>query len=164
MTIVGAPEGDVHFLAQAITLAQTNVTDGGGPFGAVIVDDVHRMLAWGVNRVTATPDPTAHAEVEAIRAAARETGSFSLVGCTLYASCEPCPMCLACALWARVDRVVYAADRSDAADAGFDDSAFHDLFSTRDDVPWPLTRQHLAHPDALAPFHDWASSADRTGY
>ncbi len=95
------------------------------------------MVATGQNRVTRDLDPTAHAEVLAIRSACAELGDFALTGCTLYASCEPCPLCVSAALWSRVDRVVYAADRHDAARGGFDDLAFYDLF-TRDRSTWPM--------------------------
>jgi guanine deaminase len=155
---------DAHFLDQAIALARANVPDGGGPFGAVVVDPARGMLAWGVNRVTATCDPTAHAEVEAIRAAAHEVGDFSLAGCTLYASCEPCPMCLAASLWARLDRVVHAAGRLDAARAGFDDSSFHQLLVTDDSAVWPLARRQVTRPRAGAPFEDWTRFAGARPY
>lgn len=109
-------------LQRTIALATANVADGGGPFGAVV-----RLpggeLVEGVNRVTATNDPTAHAEVAAIREACARSGSPELRGAVLYSSCEPCPMCLSAALWARLDLVVFAAGRGDAARAGFDDSA-----------------------------------------
>ncbi|MGA8254963.1 MAG: nucleoside deaminase, partial [Nocardioides sp.] len=126
---------DEQWLTRAIELAVSNVTDGGGPFGAVIVRD-DALLATGQNRVTRDLDPTAHAEVLAIRAACLAVGDFSLVGCTLYASCEPCPLCVSSALWARLDRVVYAADRHDAARGGFDDRAFYELFS-QERGTWP---------------------------
>ena len=101
---------DADWLRQAIDLAARNVGEGGGPFGAILVKD-GQVVAEGVNRVTADLDPTAHAEVVAIRAACRTIGDFSLEGATLYASCEPCPLCLSAALWARLDAVVHAADR-----------------------------------------------------
>src|SRR5690606_576281 len=117
-------------LTQAIELAARNVAAGGGPFGAIVVTPDGRVFE-GVNRVTTDNDPTAHAEVTAIRTACRALGTFDLSGCVLYASCEPCPMCLASALWARVDRVYFAADRHDAARAGFDDAVFYDYFEGR---------------------------------
>jgi len=116
-----------EWLAHCVELATKNVTDGGGPFGALVVKD-GTIVSTGVNQVTTTLDPTAHAEVVAIRRACRELGTFRLDGCLLVSSCEPCPMCLSSALWARVDRVIYAADRHDAAKAGFDDLAFYELF------------------------------------
>ena len=105
---------DAAWLQQVIDLAVANVAAGGGPFGALIVRD-GELLAPGVNRVTRDLDPTSHAEVCAIRAACQKIEDFSLAGCVLYTSCEPCPMCLAASLWAHLDRVVYAADRHDAA-------------------------------------------------
>lgn len=147
-------------MEHAIRLAEDNVAAGGGPFGAVLVSADGREFL-GTNRVTATPDPTAHAEVEAIRAAARELGVADLAGSTLYASCEPCPMCLSAALWARVDRLVHAASQQDAADAGFDDATFYRQI--RGGVTDMLV-EHDAHPARLAPFAAWAEHADRTPY
>ncbi|MDZ7369826.1 MAG: nucleoside deaminase [candidate division KSB1 bacterium] len=118
-------EQDILFLKRAIQLAEEKSSDGQhGPFGAVIVKE-GRILAEGWNQVVATQDPTAHAEVVAIRQACRMIGTWKLTGCTLYASCEPCPMCLAAVYWARIERVVYAADRRDAAAAGFDDEQLY---------------------------------------
>ena len=105
------------------------------------------VIGVGQNRVTRDNDPTAHAEVQAIRAACPAIENFSLEGSTVYTSCEPCPLCLAACLWARVDRVVFAADRNDAARAGFDDSAFYDLFAShRDTWPMPVRRSPRARP------------------
>ncbi|HSP25554.1 MAG TPA: nucleoside deaminase, partial [Saliniramus sp.] len=117
---------DEKHLAHAVALSREHMEGGrGGPFGAVIVRD-GRVLAEGWNEVTSTNDPTAHAEVVAIRRACREIGDFSLAGATLYASCEPCPMCLASADWARISRIVYANTRAEAAAIGFDDSFIYD--------------------------------------
>jgi guanine deaminase len=153
---------DAHWLARAIELATLNVADGGGPFGAVVVRD-GVSVAEGQNRVTATLDPTAHAEVVAIRAACQVVGDFSLAGTTLYASCEPCPLCLSAALWARVDRVVYAADRDDAARGGFDDREFYELFS-RDRDTWHIIIDTLRAANAPEPFDAWLAHEHRTGY
>lgn len=109
-----------RFLQEAIRLADESIGDGGGPFGAVLVKD-GEIIGRGSNRVTQLNDPTAHAEVQAIRDACRTLDDFQLSGCELYVNCEPCPMCLAAAYWARVDAVYYAASASDAAEAGFDD-------------------------------------------
>lgn len=118
-------EQDIRFLRHAMQLAEEKSSDGQhGPFGAVIVKE-GRILAEGWNQVVATQDPTAHAEVVAIRRACRLIGDWKLTGCTLYASCEPCPMCLAAVYWARIERVVYAADRRDAAAAGFADERLY---------------------------------------
>lgn len=153
---------DAHWLTLAVDLAVANVADSGGPFGAVIVAD-GAFVASGVNRVTTDLDPTAHAEVVAIRAACRAQGDFSLAGATLYASCEPCPLCLASALWSRLDCIVYAADRHDAAAAGFDDLRFHELLAVRrDDLPVRVERLEVA--DAGMPFAAWADKPDRVPY
>ncbi|MFP5266456.1 MAG: nucleoside deaminase [Acidobacteriota bacterium] len=118
----GSPShGDPEFMRQAIALATGNVAGGlGGPFGALVVRD-GQVIATGVNRVTATKDPTAHAEVTAIRSACLRLGDFRLEGCDLYTSCEPCPMCLAAIYWARCRSVFYGNTAEDAARAGFDD-------------------------------------------
>jgi len=155
---------DEHWLRQAVALAVTNVTEGGGPFGAVVVHD-GELVATGQNRVTRDHDPSAHAEVLAIRTACAQLGAFSLAGATLYASCEPCPMCLATTLWARLDRVVYAADRDDAARAGFDDRAFHDLFGTdRARAGWPSRLEQHRLDESDAPFDAWLAKGDRAAY
>jgi guanine deaminase len=161
---VSAPAGEadrVHLQA-AVDLAARNVADGGGPFGALVVLD-GGVLATGQNRVTRDVDPTAHAEVQAIRAACRERGTFSLAGATLYSSCEPCPMCLASALWARVDRVLFAADRYDAARGGFDDLAFYDLFAT-DRSLWSVRVEQRRDESSAAPFDAWLAAAGKVAY
>ena len=153
---------DARWLARTIDLATQNVADGGGPFGALIVRD-GVLLAEGQNRVTSTLDPTAHAEVVAIRAACQAIGDFSLAGATLYTSCEPCPLCLSAALWARVHRVVFAADRHDAARGGFDDREFYDLFA-RDRDTWEVRIDSVRPLNATAPFDAWLAQPDRTDY
>jgi guanine deaminase len=153
---------DSDWLSAAIDLAVRNVHEGGGPFGAVVVAD-GVVVGSGQNRVTRDNDPTAHAEVVAIRAACAARGDFSLVGATLYTSCEPCPLCMAAALWSRVDRVVYAADRHDAARGGFDDREFYELFA-RDRSTWPTAVEALVMPDRTAPFDTWLDTADRVAY
>lgn len=158
----GTPE-DARWLRRAVELATANVAEGGGPFGAVVVAGGVEV-AVGQNRVTRDLDPTAHAEVQAIRAACREAGSFALDGMTLYTSCEPCPLCLAACLWARLDRVVFSADRHDASRGGFDDSAFYELFA-RDRGTWDRTRVHeLRLPESTRPFDAWLTHAARTDY
>jgi guanine deaminase len=157
-----AGTSDSRWLVAAIELAVRNVAEGGGPFGAVVVAG-DELLARGQNRVTRDNDPTAHAEVVAIRVAAAARGDFSLAGTTLYASCEPCPLCLAAALWARVDRVVYAADRHDAARGGFDDLAFYELFA-RDRSTWDTRVEALAVDGSVAPFDAWLGKTDRVAY
>lgn len=153
---------DADWLATTVGLAVANVEDGGGPFGAVVVLD-GRLLGSGTNRVTSDLDPTAHAEVQAIRAACRSQQDFVLDGATLYTSCEPCPLCLAACLWARVDRVVYAADRYAAAAAGFDDLRFHTLMAAAEGE-WPLEIAHVEVAESPAPFAAWNDKADRMSY
>jgi tRNA(Arg) A34 adenosine deaminase TadA len=157
---------EARWLARAVQLAQDNVEHGGGPFGAVVVRPGPAggvVLGEGVNSVTRDSDPTAHAEVVAIRAACRATGDFRLEGALLVASCEPCPMCLATALWARVAGVVFGADRHDAARAGFDDDTFHDLFAQPRDQ-WPMPVSQLPGKDDEAPFRRWRQHAERVAY
>lgn len=145
----------------AVQTAVNNVAEGGGPFGALVVTPDGR-LHHGVNRVTRDNDPTAHAEVVAIRRAAAESGNFDLTGSVLYTSCEPCPLCLSAALWARIDRVYYAADRHGAAAAGFDDALFYEYFGgTRPDL-MPVSRSDI--PTSNAPFEAWRAFGDRVEY
>jgi guanine deaminase len=153
---------DGTWLRKAVELAVANVGEGGGPFGAVLVRD-GELVASGQNRVTRDLDPTAHAEVMAIREGCAKLGDFALTGCTLYASCEPCPLCVSAALWARVDRVVYAADRDDAARGGFDDRMFYDLFS-QDRATWPMPVAAVALDESFAPFTAWLDHPERTAY
>ncbi|MCC2335504.1 nucleoside deaminase [Cellulomonas wangsupingiae] len=154
---------DARWLRRAVDLATANVADGGGPFGAVVVAEGVEV-AVGQNRVTRDLDPTAHAEVQAIRAACRAAGTFALDGMTLYTSCEPCPMCLAACLWSRVDRVVFSADRHDAGRGGFDDSVFYELLA-RDRVTWDRTRvTALRLPESTHPFDAWLTHTARTAY
>lgn len=160
-TETGVPH-DTVWLRHAVRLAEHNVGDGGGPFGAVIVRD-DELLATGTNQVTMSSDPTAHAEVVAIRAACRRIGDFRLTGCVLVSSCEPCPLCLAAALWARVDRVIYAADRDDAAKAGFDDRAFYELFEQPRST-WPVPIRQETTVTGQEPFAAWLARPDRVDY
>ncbi|GAB5080724.1 nucleoside deaminase [Arthrobacter sp. AD-310] len=150
-----------RYLRHAVELATRNVGDGGGPFGAVVVTPDGNVYE-GVNRVTRDNDPTAHAEVVAIRAAAAAQATFNLEGAVLYASCEPCPLCLASALWARIGRVYFAADRHGAAAAGFDDALFYEYFGGTRPELMPVTRDDIATSDA--PFHAWEANAQRTEY
>ncbi|WP_332603172.1 nucleoside deaminase [Arthrobacter sp. S2(2024)] len=153
---------DQAWLKQAIDLATENVQAGGGPFGAVLVS-ADGLIATGQNQVTRLNDPTAHAEVVAIRNAGQARGTFNLSGLTLYSSCEPCPMCMASALWARVDRVVYAADRHDAAAGGFDDLEFYEMFA-RDRSTWGTPVEEAALEEKKEPFHAWLNNAARIDY
>jgi guanine deaminase len=151
------------FLQRAIALAIENVVSGqGGPFAALIVKDGN-IIAEGVNRVTSGNDPTAHAEIEAIREACRVTGNFQLSGCDLYASCEPCPMCFGAIYWACPDRVFYAATAADAAAAGFDDAfIYEELRRPPGARRLPVTQ--LFDPEALRPFQVWLSSSTKKPY
>jgi guanine deaminase len=155
------PDDDA-WLGRAVDVATQNVADGGGPFGAVVVR-ARAEVAAGGNRVTRDLDPTAHAEVVAIRAACRALNTFSLAGTTLYASCEPCPLCLSAALWARVDRVVFAANRHDAERAGFADREFYELLA-RDRSTWPSPVVEHRIPRAGAPFEAWRALPSRDQY
>jgi len=158
-------DNDTEHLRHAVRVAVDNVAAEGGPFGAVVVTADGRVFE-GVNRVTADLDPTAHAEVTAIRAACRALETFDLSGAELYASCEPCPMCLAASLWARLDAVHFAADRNDAAAAGFDDAAFYRYFEgmDADRALLPVASISLPHDERIAPFIAWARLTDRTEY
>ncbi len=153
-----------HHVARAIEVAVDNVARGGGPFGAVVVGPDGTEVSRGANRVTSALDPTAHAEVSAIRAACTAIGDFSLAGHSLYTSCEPCPLCLAACLWARLDRVVFAADRHAAHRAGFDDRVFHDLFRADLQLPWPTEVVHRPHARSEEPFEAWRALAGRVEY
>lgn len=160
---MAAPDPDPELMDEAIALALDGVRRGeGGPFGAVVVRD-GRVVGRGNNRVTSSNDPTAHAEVVAIREACAALGSFSLAGCELYTSCEPCPMCLGAIAWARLDRVVYAGTRADAAAAGFDDAEFYDeVCRPIDERRLPMVP--LGRAGALAAFDAWRAKADRVDY
>nr|WP_201774659.1 nucleoside deaminase [Kiritimatiella glycovorans] len=153
----------MRFLREAIRLSREKMeADEGGPFGAVIVRG-DRILSRGWNRVTRANDPTAHAEICAIRAACSALDRFDLSGCTLYASCEPCPMCLGAIYWARLDAVVFAATRRDAADAGFDDAfVYRDLSQPIEARAIPF-RQALRE-EALPVLEAWTRKEDRVDY
>ena len=154
---------DRTHLVRAIELAEANVAGGqGGPFGAVIVRE-GRVIAEGVNEVTTINDPTAHAEIVAIRRACRALGSFSLQGSVIYASCEPCPMCLAAIHWARIDRLVFAATRFEAAAIGFDDALIYEEIGKPLDARL-LPSVHMPLPEAEAAFKAWMEKADRVSY
>lgn len=150
-------------MRQAIELARENASSsGGGPFGAVVVKE-GRVISACSNSVTPDNDPTAHAEVNAIRTACRELGTFDLSGCTLYSSCEPCPMCLSAAYWARVDKIVFAADRNDAADAGFSDAFIYDELSLDTDKR-SIPMEKLMQKEGTEPFDIWKSNEKKIRY
>jgi guanine deaminase len=161
-SVAAVSAGEQGWLARAVDEAVRNVAAGGGPFGALVVRG-GEVISVGVNQVTRTLDPTAHAEVVAIRAACQVVGDFRLTGCVLVSSCEPCPLCLAAAMWARLDRVLYAADRHDAAASGFDDRAFYEVFAGPREE-WPLPVAQVAHPLRTAPFQAWLERSDRVHY
>ncbi len=150
-------------MQSAIQLALENVRSGrGGPFGAVVVKD-GKIVASGVNQVTSSNDPTAHAEIVAIRAACAALGAFQLDGCDLYTSCEPCPMCLGAIYWARPQRVFFGARASDAADAGFDDQFIYDQIATPQ-VGRRIPFLPLMRDEALEIFRAWQASPNRVDY
>ncbi len=152
-----------EWMRRAIALATENVALGnGGPFGALIARN-GAIVGEGANTVTATNDPTAHAEVNAIRAAARALGTFSLAGCELYTSCEPCPMCLAAAYWARIDAIYYASSAVDAARAGFDDAFLYGELR-KDSHARTLPATQLLREEAWASFAAWIASTTKIPY
>lgn len=152
----------IKWMRRAISLSEESVEAGGGPFGAVIVKD-GRIVAEGVNRVTLHHDPTAHAEVEAIRRAGKALGTFDLSGCEIFTSCEPCPMCLGAIYWAHIDRIWYGNNREDAARAGFDDEWLY-----REIALEPHLRakkmQELLPAEARRAFEMWRDKPDKTAY
>ena len=151
------------YLQRAIHLAREGMTASkGGPFGCVIVKD-GQVLAEGYNRVTSDQDPTAHAEIVAIREACRRLGTFQLDGCTLFSSCEPCPMCLGAIYWARPEAVYYAGTRGDAARAGFDDALIYEEIAHHGpDRSIPFT--HVRVEGAAAVFDDWRHQSGKQSY
>ena len=153
---------DAAFLRRAIELAVANVAQGGGPFAALVVKD-GAVVAEGVNRVTLANDPTAHAEVEAIRAACANLRTFQLTGCDVYASCEPCPMCLGAIYWARAERVFYAATAEDAARAGFDDAFVYTQLSLHP-AQRAIPMLNVLRDEAGAPFAAWTAQSGRVDY
>ncbi len=149
-------------MRQSIKLAVENIRDGGGPFGAVIVKD-GKVVATGVNRVTANNDPTAHAEVQAIRAACDKLGTFKLDGCEIYSSCEPCPMCLGAIYWAHIEKIYYGAGQHDADDIGFSDEfIYKELAKDKNERSVPAER--LLNEEALEPFNVWKNQSNKMEY
>ena len=152
-----------EFMERAIALAEKGMNNNaGGPFGAVVVKN-GEVIAEGFNRVTSINDPTAHAEIVAIREACKKLGAFQLTGCTVYTSCEPCPMCLGAIYWARPDKVFYACSRFDAAQIDFDDQFIYDQ------LDMPITNrkirfEQLLRDDALQVFDAWRNKNDKTAY
>lgn len=154
---------DRHFMARAIELARQGVENNdGGPFGCVVVRD-GEVLGEGNNRVTSSNDPTAHAEIIAIREACRSLNSFQLDGCSIYTSCEPCPMCLGAIYWARPARVFFACTRDDAAEIGFDDKFIYDEME-RANADREMALMPLMRDEALKVFGHWAAKPDKVEY
>ena len=148
-----------ELMRRAIALAVENVKQGGGPFGAVIARN-GEIVAEGVNRVTLQHDPTAHAEVQAIRNACTKLGTFDLSGCDIYSSCEPCPMCLGAIYWAHLSHLYFAGTKTDAAEAGFDDAFIYQ------ELPLPINERHLPteamiHDEVDSPFNTWRQNGDK---
>lgn len=155
-------EYNPDFMRRACTLAEKNIAEGGGPFGAVIVRD-GRIIAEGVNSVTILNDPTAHAEVSAIRAACASLNNFSLAGCTVYSSCEPCPMCLSALYWAGVSKIYYGNTKEDAEAIDFSDKFIYEELSRRpEDRHLPAI--HVRNTGAIRAFEMWAAKSDKTPY
>ena len=150
------------FMRRAIELAVENVENGGGPFGAVIVRG-DEIVAEGVNRVTANNDPTAHAEVSAIREACQKTGNFKLEGCTVYSSCEPCPMCLSAIYWAGINRICYGNTKEDAKAIDFDDSFIYDQLELSYNER-SIKCEHFMRAEAMKAFRKWAEKEDKIPY
>ena len=162
MDNVSVSEQDKRFMREAIRLADESVENGGGPFGAVIVKD-GEIIARGANSVTIEHDPTAHAEVKAIRQACEIMGTHSLEGCSIYTSCEPCPMCLGAIYWAGISRIFYGNTRKDAAEIGFADDFIYDELAN------PLERRKLPivallRDEALHTFRLWSEKEDKVEY
>lgn len=151
-----------QLMREAIRLSEENVSNGGGPFGAVIARD-GKIVATGVNRVTANNDPTAHAEVSTIRAACEKLNTFDLSGCEIYTSCEPCPMCLGAIYWAHIDKIYYGNDKDDAKAIDFDDSFIYDeLALPRGERRLPM--EVLLDNEAIKAFEMWKNKSDKVEY
>src|SRR5687768_10331575 len=157
-----APPMEEAYIRQVIDMAVDNVRRGGGPFAALVVKD-GIVISTGVNQVTLSNDPTAHAEIVAIREACRVLGTYQLAGCELYTSCEPCPMCLGAIYWARPVHVFFVASHEDAAEAGFDDSfIYRQIQMPHQERSIPMV--HVEDEQAARPFQEWINKGDRTEY
>ncbi len=151
-----------EFMKKAIELSIESVTKGGGPFGSVIVKD-NKIIAQGSNKVTPTNDPTAHAEIVAIREACKKLNNFSLNGCELYSTCEPCPMCLSAIYWARIDKIYYANTRKDAQKINFDDSLIYSEFQKKINER-KISMIQMMRSEALKAFELWDKKTDKVKY
>ncbi len=150
------------YMLEAINLTTKNIENGGGPFGAVVVKD-GQIVGRGVNRVTADNDPTAHAEVSAIRDASRKLGTFNLSGCEIFTTCEPCPMCLGAIYWSRIGKIYYGNTQTDAAKIDFDDSFIYR------EIEKPIghravVEEQIMHDECLRTFRQWDEKMDKTPY
>jgi len=150
------------FLQQAIDLAITSARNQGGPFGAIVVKD-GKIIGRGRNQVTENCDPSAHAEIMAIRDACKTINDFSLNDCTIYSSCEPCPMCLSAIYWARIPQVIFAATAEDAAEAGFDDQFIYDELG-KEPEQRRITTIHMPHKLSNKSFEEWLSNESHKKY
>ena len=155
-------DSNKKFMRKAIALSLKNIENGGGPFGAVVVKD-GKIVATGVNRVTMSTDPTAHAEVNAIRKAAKKLGTFDLSGCEIYTSCEPCPMCLGAVYWAHLDKMYYGNTKTDAKNIGFDDSFIYDEIELKPENR-RLQSVQLLPDEAIKAFESWVNATDKVEY
>ncbi len=155
-------KSDLRFMSKAIDLSIENVKQGGGPFGAVIVKN-GKIVASGVNRVTANNDPTAHAEVNAIRKACKKLKTFDLSDCVIYTSCEPCPMCLGAIYWAHIGHIYYGNTKDDAKKIGFDDSFIYSELEMRKEDR-KLNTTQLLSDEAIQVFEKWDSFENKTKY
>jgi tRNA(Arg) A34 adenosine deaminase TadA len=153
---------DIKFMKKAIKLSIENIKKGGGPFGAVIVRD-GKIIATGFNRVTINNDPTAHAEISAIRKASKKLKTFNLEGCEIYSSCEPCPMCLGAIYWAHLDKIYYGNNKNDAKKIGFDDSFIYDEIELKPENRKVKTIQALPE-EAIKAFQTWSNLEDKIKY
>lgn len=152
-----------ELMREAIKLSEQNIINGGGPFGAVIATKNGEIVAIGVNKVTSDCDPTAHAEVNAIRAAAARLNTFNLSGYEIYTSCEPCPMCLGAIYWARIDKIYYGNNKTDAKNIGFDDSFIYDELDLKP-KDRKLPSEVLLPTEAIKAFKAWSQLDDKIEY
>ena len=153
---------DIKFMRKAIALSIENIDNGGGPFGAVIVKE-GKIISSGVNRVTTNTDPTAHAEITAIRKASKKLGTFDLSGCEMYSSCEPCPMCLGAIYWAHLDKLYYGNTKIDAKNIGFDDSFIYDEIDLKPESR-KLKSTQLLSDEAIVAFEAWKKDENKVRY
>ena len=153
---------NIDFMKRAISLSIDNIKNNGGPFGCVIVKE-NEIIAEGVNRVTFNNDPTAHAEIVAIRNACQKLNTFNLEGCELYSSCEPCPMCLSAIYWSHIDKIYYGNTRIDAANIGFDDNHIYEELN-KDLSLRSIPMKQINKDDAIKAFKKWKLKLDKIEY